>query len=93
MSEDYRRKFADETKNYDIMLTASAFGEALEGLDATGNPLMNDLATRTHIPAISIPAFVGPKGLPIGLQLMGHWGEDHKFLEAAKTIASVLKED
>jgi Asp-tRNA(Asn)/Glu-tRNA(Gln) amidotransferase A subunit family amidase len=54
---------------------------------------MNDLATRTHIPAISIPAFTGPKGLPVGAQLMGHWGEDHKFLEAAKTVASVLVED
>ena len=93
MWEDYRRSFADETKDYDIMLTASAFGEALEGLEGTGNPLMNDLATRTHIPAISIPAFTGPKGLPVGVQLMGQWGEDHKFLEAAKTIASVLVED
>jgi Asp-tRNA(Asn)/Glu-tRNA(Gln) amidotransferase A subunit family amidase len=93
MWEDYRRKFSDETKDYDIMLTASALGEALEGLDATGSPIMNDLATRTHIPAISIPAFTGPKGLPVGAQLMGHWGEDHKFLEAAKTVASVLVED
>jgi len=93
VSNDYRTKFSDETKDYDIMLTASCFGEALEGIKATGSPLMNELATRVHIPAISIPAFTGPKGLPVGAQLMGHWGEDHKFLEAAKTIASVLIKD
>jgi len=93
VSDDYRQSFAEETKDYDVMLTASACGEALEGLDSTGSPLMNELGTRTHIPVISIPAFTGPKGLPVGAQLMGHWGEDHKFLEAAKAVTSILIKD
>ena len=93
VNENYRRQFADETKDYDVMLTASSFGEALEGIALTGSATMNNLATRTQIPAISIPAFTGPKGLPVGAQLMGHWGEDHKLLEASQAIASVLKED
>ena len=92
-NENYRRRFAKETKDYDVMLTASSFGEALEGTALTGSATMNNLATRTQIPAISIPAFTGPKGLPVGAQLMGHWGEDHKLLEASQTIASVLIED
>jgi amidase len=93
INDNYRRQFSEEIKDYDIMLTASSVGEALKGLDSTGDALMNELATRTHIPAVSIPAFTGPKGLPVGAQLMGQWGEDHKLLEAAKTVASVLIED
>jgi len=92
VGDEYRPRFRAEIKDYDVVLTATALDEPPEGLAFTGDAIMNDLATRTHMPAISIPACIGPLGLPVGVQLIGHWGADHKFLEAAKTVAAVLME-
>jgi Asp-tRNA(Asn)/Glu-tRNA(Gln) amidotransferase A subunit family amidase len=43
-----------------------------------------------HVPAISIPVFKGPNGLPVGLQIIGKRNEDRKLFAAARWIHGKL---
>ena len=55
----------------DVLLTPSAPGEAPEGLGSTGDPVFNRVPTLLGLPCLSLPAGVGPSGLPLGVQLVG----------------------
>jgi len=68
--------FADAIAGYDAVLTPSAPGEAPEGLDFTGLPTFNTLWTVLHTPCITVPAGTGPKGLPLGAQIVTPRGQD-----------------
>ena len=83
---DYRRRFYAAMEDVDILLTPSAPGEAPEGIGKTGDAIFNNLWTTTHVPAVTLPAGLGPRGLPLGVQLIGRLHEDHRLLEAAKAI-------
>ena len=56
---------------FDVLLAPSAPGEAPRGLASTGNPVFNRPWTLLGLPCTSIPAFSGPQGLPIGVQVVG----------------------
>jgi amidase len=83
---DYRQCFYVAMEDVDILLTPSAPGEAPEGIGKTGDAIFNNLWTTTHVPAVTLPAGLGPRGLPLGVQLIGRLHEDHRLLEAAKAI-------
>ncbi|MCE5242748.1 MAG: amidase, partial [Desulfobacteraceae bacterium] len=68
---------------YDALLAPSAAGEAPEGLESTGDPIFDRIWTLLHVPCVNIPITSGPKGLPVGLQLVGRIGEDRRVLFAA----------
>ncbi len=85
-----RAAFADEIAGFDILITPSATGEAPKGLETTGNSAFNDIWTGLHVPCMTIPAFTGPNDLPIGIQVVGHHGQDQRMLEAAQSIALAL---
>jgi Asp-tRNA(Asn)/Glu-tRNA(Gln) amidotransferase A subunit family amidase len=46
--------------------------------------------TELHLPALTIPAFKGPRALPIGAQLIGKWSDDRRLIAAAKWIVAGL---
>ena len=49
--------------------------------------------TLTGHPALSLPAGFARDGdatLPVGLQLVGHWGRDEALLDVAETVESLL---
>jgi amidase len=71
-----------------VLVTASATGEAPKGLGSTGNPVMNRIWTALHVPCISVPVGHGPNGLPIGLQIIGRHGNDSNMLGIAKLISA-----
>ena len=71
--------FAD----YDAVLTPSAAGEAPRGLRFTGDIAFNYLWTALHVPAVTIPVFTGPQGLPIGAQLVAPRHADDRLLAVA----------
>ena len=75
----------------DVLLTLSAPGEAPEGLAATGNPVFNRIWTVLGMPCIHLPCAMGPRGLPLGVQVVGKIGDDRALLEAADWISSVLR--
>jgi Asp-tRNA(Asn)/Glu-tRNA(Gln) amidotransferase A subunit family amidase len=74
----------------DALLTPSAPGEAPEGLGWTGDPAFNSLWTMLLGPNVTIPAGLGPKGLPMGVQLVGRLGEDAATLGWARWLQAAL---
>ena len=74
----------------DVLLTASAPGEAPVGLESTGDPAFCRIWTLLHLPCANIPGALGPHGLPIGVQLVGPPGGDREFLAAVEWIAGHL---
>ncbi len=44
------------------------------------------MANFTGLPALSVPAGYDHNGLPVGIQLIGRWWEEHKLLRLGKVI-------
>ncbi|NKB56074.1 MAG: amidase [Alphaproteobacteria bacterium] len=88
--EDYRANLSAAMADFDLLLTPSASGEAPEGIESTGNPVFNLPWTATYTPAVTLPAASGPSGLPLGVQLIGHRNQDHRFLSAAQAVEHFL---
>ncbi len=70
----------------DVLLTASAPGEAPAGIGSTGDPVFNRPWTMLHVPCVTLPAFRGPHGLPVGIQIVGPRNADAQLLAAASWI-------
>src|SRR5487761_2739879 len=85
----YRAALSDILKGYDAILTPSAPGEAPKGT-ATGNPIFNTLWTLTGLPAVSLPLLSGEGGMPIGVQLVGAFGDDARLLRTAHWLIDKL---
>jgi Asp-tRNA(Asn)/Glu-tRNA(Gln) amidotransferase A subunit family amidase len=81
-----RARLDDIYRDYDVLISPSAPGEAPRGLESTGDPLFGLTWTVMHGPAITLPLFTGPAGLPIGLQVTGPRGADARTLIAAEWI-------
>ncbi len=73
----------------DLWVTPSAIGEATEGIETTGNPIMNLPWTYTGFPTITIPVGKLKKQLPIGLQFVSRFMKDEELLLMIETIASI----
>ena len=71
---------------YDVLLTASAAGEAPVGLESTGDASFCALWTAAHVPAMTLPVFTGPQGLPVGAQVIGKRHEDHALFATAQWV-------
>lgn len=74
----------------DVLITLSAPGEAPAGLGATGDPVFNKVWTLLQGPAVTVPAGVGPNGLPLGVQVIGRLGRDAETLAAAAVLEAAL---
>nr|WP_314069704.1 amidase [uncultured Roseococcus sp.] len=82
--------FAAAVAGYDAVLTPSAPGEAPEGIAATGEPHFNTLWTLLHTPAVTVPAGTGPKGLPLGAQIVTPRGQDLAALTWAEWLHEAI---
>ncbi len=74
----------------DILLTPSAQGEAPAGLGWTGDPAFNLAWTALHVPCVTVPAGMGPSGLPLGVQIVGRRGQDRAVLSWSQWIAEQI---
>ncbi len=88
---DWRLRIDALFERHDVLLTPSTLGVAPEGLAATGDPLFCRSWSLLGLPAVHLPFSTGAKGLPVGLQLVGRLGEDHKLLAAAQRIHERLR--
>ncbi len=86
----YRAHVGLAMRDFDLLLCPSAPGEAPEGLGSTGPATFNGLWTSLYLPCITLPLFLGPNGLPIGLQLVGHYGQDPRLIAGAAAVNAVL---
>ena len=75
----------------DALLVPSAPGEAPEGLGATGDPLFSRMWNLLQLPCVALPLGAGPRGLPLGIQLIGRKGGDEKLLAIAEWVHGVLQ--
>ncbi len=89
-AETRRRQLDGMFGSYDVMLAASAPGEAPIGLSSTGNPVFCTLWTTMHVPAITLPIFTGPNGLPVGVQLVGRRYRDRQLFAVAEWVRQHL---
>jgi len=87
---DARRFFAEATRDFDAVLTPSAPGEAPEGLASTGDSVFNLLWTALAVPCVTVPAGHGPKGLPLGIQIVARRSEDRAALAWAEWIRNAI---
>jgi Asp-tRNA(Asn)/Glu-tRNA(Gln) amidotransferase A subunit family amidase len=78
--------FASIMAPFDAALTAPALGEAPAGLDGTGDALFCTPFSLVGAPAISLPAGKSRNGLPLGIQLVGSWGDDARLLQTATWV-------
>ena len=88
---DYRRRYAASLEEWDVLITPSAIGEAPADLTTIGDPAFNRIWTGLYGPAINLPLYTGPQGLPIGLQVIGHAAQDERFLDAADAVYRALR--
>ncbi|MFB6117469.1 amidase [Halosegnis sp.] len=76
-------------QDVDVVASPAAPGPAPEGLDDTGDPVMNVPWTTTGQPAVALPAG-RVDGLPVGLQVTASFGADERLLAWAKELASAV---
>jgi Asp-tRNA(Asn)/Glu-tRNA(Gln) amidotransferase A subunit family amidase len=86
-----RARLADIYRDYDVLLSPSAPGEAPKGLESTGDPLFGLTWTLMLGPAVTVPVFTGPSSLPLGAQIAGPHGRDGLTLLCAEWVRRALE--
>ena len=90
-AEAFRAHLDDIFGGVDVLLTPSAPGEAPEGLNSTGGPNFNSIWTIAWTPCVTLPAGDGPRGLPLGVQLVGKRFADEALLDVAAWVEARLR--
>ena len=85
-----RQHVAQLFQNCDVLLCPSSVGEAPAGLASTGDPVFCRTWTLLGLPCVHLPFTRGQSGLPLGLQLVGAYGDDHRLLAAAHHVHESL---
>ncbi len=89
-AEAARARLPEIFADVDVLITASAPGEAPHGLESTGSAAVGALWTPLHLPCVSLPVFKGHDAMPMGLQALGPLGQDNALLAMAAWIEHKL---
>jgi Asp-tRNA(Asn)/Glu-tRNA(Gln) amidotransferase A subunit family amidase len=90
---DLRDRMAErmDAAGVDVVLSPAALGPAPEGIDDTGDPIMNLPWTNAGLPSLSIPC--GRVGdLPLGLQCVAPFGADEALLAWSVDVAAAVSD-
>lgn len=90
LAEKSRAQLEQVFGECDVLLAPSTPGEAPD-TSTTGAPVMNQVWTLLHVPCVTVPVAKGPKGLPVGLQVVGRLHDDARTLAAAAWIQERMK--
>lgn len=74
----------------DLLISPSAPGPAPEGIETTGDPIMNLPWTHAGLPTVGLPAGRTDAGLPLGLQCAAPFGDDESLLAWSHDIVDSL---
>ena len=74
----------------DALITPAAAGEASHALTGPEDQSFCQLWTMMHGPCVTIPAFSGPEGMPMGLQVVGAVGDDERLIGLCAWIARAM---
>lgn len=88
--ERLRLEIDDVLDGYDALITPSATGEAPVGLKTTGNAVFNATWTALGTPAVTLPLFTGPTGLPVGMQVIAGRCKDRQLFDVAQALMRAL---
>ncbi len=93
IKEDFRKVFDKEGTGVDAILMPTTPTPAFKIGEKTADPIQMYLAdiftvaaNIASLPAISVPMGETKEGLPVGMQLIGAFGEDLLLLETAKVL-------
>jgi amidase len=86
LATDCRAMLPEVFDNCDVLIAPSALGEAPLGIEATGDPLFNRIWTLLRTPVVHVPCALGPRGLPLGVSVVGPVGADRAALLAADWV-------
>jgi len=87
---DYASCLDDVFELYDAVITPATTGPAPEGLDTTGDPIMNTIWTFCGTPTLSLPLMQNDDGLPFGVQLVGEKNDDARLFRSARWLLDSL---
>jgi Asp-tRNA(Asn)/Glu-tRNA(Gln) amidotransferase A subunit family amidase len=86
LGESCRTRLPAVFEDFDILLAPCVNGEAPAGLESTGDPGFQAIWTILHVPTMSLPTHKGPRGLPVGIQLIGRRHDDQRLFACAKWV-------
>jgi Asp-tRNA(Asn)/Glu-tRNA(Gln) amidotransferase A subunit family amidase len=70
--------------DFDVIVTLPVRGEAPATLEHTGDPAFCTIWTLVGVPVLTLPVGFGPRGLPLGLQMVGAIEGDAQLLSVAR---------
>jgi len=73
-------------EHYDAILTPAALGPAPQGLDTTGDPIMQTVWSFGGLPSLSLPLLNLSGGLPLGIQAVGALHQDGRLLRSCRWL-------
>lgn len=76
-------------EDVDAVITYAAPGEAPPHGQSDGEHF-NRLPTLLGLPAVNVPGLSGALGLPVGIQVLGRFGDDHRALAAAAFLEAAI---
>ncbi|HYI29475.1 MAG TPA: amidase [Bradyrhizobium sp.] len=85
-----QQAMAEIFKGCDAIITPSTAGEAIADVVSVSNSAFNRIWTLLHVPCVTIPAFEGPNGMPVGLQIVGPVGSDDRTIALSQAIGDAL---
>jgi Asp-tRNA(Asn)/Glu-tRNA(Gln) amidotransferase A subunit family amidase len=75
----------------DALLYPAADGEAEVGHANSGSPRFGAIWTVLGLPCVCVPAGRGPSGMPLGVQVIGRFGDDLGVLAIADAVSAMLQ--
>jgi Asp-tRNA(Asn)/Glu-tRNA(Gln) amidotransferase A subunit family amidase len=75
---------------YDMIVTPATTGQPPRGLESTGSPAFCTIWTLLGLPAVTLPLLTGADGMPIGVQLVGRFGDDARVLRTARWLVTTI---
>lgn len=84
--------FEEFFEKYDAILCPAALGSAPQGLESTGNPIMQTVWTFGGLPCVNLPFLSDEQGLPIGVQAVGAFRQDGRLLRSLRWLVKAFDE-